>query len=117
MSWMTDILQGIPVNAVLKERLALAEQKFKDLEAGNKSLQDQVVAIKTENSALKEQLAQIALKESDKPELMYGCYYFGGDNTKLYCVACYETKCKRYPVAKVHGLGHKCTVCGSFVHR
>jgi hypothetical protein len=24
MSWWTDLMQGIPVNAVLKERLALA---------------------------------------------------------------------------------------------
>jgi hypothetical protein len=63
MSWWTDLLQGIPLNAVLKERLALAEQKFNALEKENKELRGQVEALTAENASLKEERDSLRTEE------------------------------------------------------
>jgi hypothetical protein len=65
MSWLTNLLnwleswlKGIPLNEVLKERLALAEQKFKDLQSENEKLKGEAATLTAENAALKQQLAE-----------------------------------------------------------
>jgi regulator of replication initiation timing len=64
MSWLTDTLQGIPLNAVLREKISLVEQKLKDMELEKKKLEERVTeldkensGLKTENANLKQQLA------------------------------------------------------------
>ena len=120
MSWWSDLLKGIPLNEVLRERLALAEQKFRDLEDENNKLKDRVAALTAENKTLQGRVAEAQAKEERekaKPELMYGCYFFGGDCSKLYCVACYETQGKKHPMSPVRHIGHQCTVCQKMVYR
>ncbi len=58
MPWLSDLLQGVPLNSVLRERVALAEQKFKDIEAENKSLKERVSALTAENDTYRKLIAQ-----------------------------------------------------------
>src|SRR5687767_12006838 len=96
MGWFNDLLQGIPLNAVLKERVALAEQKFKDMEQEKKRLEEKVAARESENADLKQRLsASAAHSAAEKPKVKWGCYVFEGD-TNLYCPACYDTKGKKH---------------------
>jgi len=37
MGWFTDLFTGMKLNPVLRERLALAEQKVKDMEGESKA--------------------------------------------------------------------------------
>ncbi len=142
MGWLTDSLKAIPVSALLGEWLALAEQKFKDIQSENAKLKEQVAAltveneslkhIQSENAKLKEQVvdltaeneslkrmarqAPVAVAQAkDAPELIYGCYFFGRDPTKLYCPVCYENKGQKHIVKYVRHLGRKCTVCGHVI--
>src|SRR5215470_17359066 len=116
MSWWTDLLQDIPLTAVLKERLALAEQKFKDMEAENKKLKEQAAALREENDALKRRIADAPMAiatPKEEPQIKWGCYYFNGDESKLYCPRCYETQNKKHPTARMGVKARQCTVCGN----
>ncbi|HYT92781.1 MAG TPA: hypothetical protein VEL76_28955 [Gemmataceae bacterium] len=114
MGLVSDFFQGIPLNAVLKERVTLAEQKVKDMEAETRKLKEQVAALTTENEQLKRQVSDLAAAQqraAEKPEIKNGCYYFGDDRSKLYCVACYETQGKKHPMVYVLDTGYLCAVC------
>jgi hypothetical protein len=120
MGWLTDLLQGIPLNPTLRERVELAEQKSLMMEAENKRLQSQVEALTILNDRLTKQVAEhdaAQVRETEQKGVMYGCYYFGGDRSKLYCIKCYETLNKKYPMAAAGRLGHQCTVCGNQIPR
>jgi hypothetical protein len=113
MGWISDLLQGIPVNAVLKERVALAEQKFKDLEAQNKALSDKVASLLVENDALKAQVNSYSAKEkasADKPTMEWGCYKFEGE-PGLFCPRCYETQGKKHQTTRMNPHRRRCVVC------
>jgi hypothetical protein len=120
MGWFSDFLQGIPVNAALREQLKLAEQRFKDMEDENARLKEQVASLTAENEDLKRQVQQApvaAIPQKESFEVMYGCYYFNNDSSKLYCPRCYETQGKKHVMADCHHLFYKCTVCGNTIHR
>ena|ERR1700722_4441811 len=119
MAWLSDLLQGIPLNAVLKERIAYEEKRFKDLETENKRLKEQVSALTEENDGLKKMIEQVPVAVAppkELPEIMYSSYYFNGDNTKLYCAGCYDSLGKKHLMARMPGMGFKCTVCKNFIH-
>jgi hypothetical protein len=118
MSWLTDLLQGIQLNPVLRERLALAEQKFKDIETENKHLTEKVAAITKENETLRQQIEQApvaGVPPKEKPQIWNGLYYFGGDVSVMYCPRCYERENKKHVMAEERGVGHICTVCEKFI--
>jgi hypothetical protein len=124
MGWLMDsvkdVLQGIPAASVLRERLLLAEDRFKDLEAENKKLQEQLAVLTRENDSLKRQIANAPVATAlphEQPKELYGCYYFGDDTSKLYCPRCWQKEGTKGPMSRVGGLGLKCSVCGNFVHR
>jgi len=120
MSWWSELLQGIPLNAVLKERLALAEQKFKELEEENDRLKEQVIALNGENEALRKKVEQAtvaALPPKERPGIMNDCYYFGDDRSRLYCPGCYDSKGKKHLTCRVGVMGRKCNVCGTLIGR
>jgi len=50
VSWLSDLLKGVPLNPVLRERLAHVKQRFKDMEA-------EIKRLKAENEELKRQIA------------------------------------------------------------
>jgi hypothetical protein len=125
MSFWSDFLVGIPANEVLRQRVALAEEKFKNLEGENKQLTEHLAALTTENASLKQQLTEAnaelrkaeaqTKRENEKPEIMYGCYYFDGDPTRLYCTGCYELHGKKHLMTPADMIGRKCPVCRNFV--
>lgn len=61
MSWVMEMLQGIPVNAVLREKILLIEEKIKRFEDEKKRLEDEVVSLRKENNSLRAQLTPLAL--------------------------------------------------------
>ncbi len=116
MGFFSDIMQSIPVNAVLRERITLAENKIKDLETENKKLKDQVAVLTTENEELKKKVAAFeATKQREEPEVHNGLYYFGGNRSQAYCPRCYEEKGKKHTMTNMRHMGQKCTVCGNHV--
>ena len=118
MAWLSDLLQGIPLNAVLKERVALAEQKFKDQEGEMNKLKAQVATLAADNEALRKQIkdARIAVPApKEQPEIMGGGYVFGGDRSKLYCIRCYEIDHRKSFLAPVSSMGFMCTVCDKII--
>jgi hypothetical protein len=56
MGWLDDVLQGIPLNSVLRERISLAEEKFRSLELENEKLKQQNAVLTAENISLNERL-------------------------------------------------------------
>lgn len=53
MGLLTDILKEIPTSGVLKERVALAEQKYELLEQQSENLKLENARLKAENAALR----------------------------------------------------------------
>ena len=53
MGWITDLLQELPLSAVQRERLALAEQKYSLLETSNTDLKSKYAILESETEALK----------------------------------------------------------------
>jgi hypothetical protein len=118
--WLADLLKEYPALSVGKERLAFQEERLKQFEAENKQLKEKVAALTTENEELKRRIAEApvaAEAPKETPQDMYGCYYFGGDSSKLYCPRCYEQKGKKHLMAALRHVGHKCTVCENFIPR
>lgn len=119
MSWFTDLLQGIPVNAVLKERLALAEQKFKDLESENKTLKEQVAQLQQANKSLQDKIDAHAANEQaaeKKPNLVRDLYQFDGDEG-LFCTFCYDSQGKKVRTTALLGKVRKCPNCKAMYGR
>lgn len=53
MSWLSDLIKDIPVSAVLKERLALAEDKFNKITDENGELRERVAELEAEVTDLR----------------------------------------------------------------
>lgn len=56
MGAIQDLLQEVPLSAVLKERVALAEQKYEGAMRENANLKQRVRALEEENAALRAQI-------------------------------------------------------------
>lgn len=65
MGWIQDLLKDVPISEVLRERVALAEDKLEAAEVAKETAQAQVEALK-ERVALLEQ--KLAAHESAAPE-------------------------------------------------
>jgi hypothetical protein len=118
MGWLNDWLQGIPRNAVLKERIAFEEKTFKDMKAENKQLKEAVATLTAENEELKRQIADAPVatataQPQEKPKIVNGLYYFDGDMSTAYCPRCYEREGKKHVMASMRHLGSRCTACGN----
>ena len=56
MGWLQDLLKEIPLSSVLKERVALAEDKYQRLSEENDSLKHRVADIERQNAELRAQI-------------------------------------------------------------
>jgi hypothetical protein len=72
MGWIEDfqnLLQGVPLSAVLRERIALAEQKYEATLRENEQLKQKVEFLERENAELRAQIPQaqeeIVLSDDD----------------------------------------------------
>jgi hypothetical protein len=75
------------------------------------ALTTEVVDLQTSNAALTAEIEALKTKPDGEPQIKWGCYYFGGDQTKLYCIACYETARKKHPTIRLDSNRRQCTVC------
>ncbi|MGO9019117.1 MAG: hypothetical protein ACLQVJ_12300 [Syntrophobacteraceae bacterium] len=66
MGWFTDLIKDVPVSAVVKERLALAEDRFRAIEEENKKLKRRIAALEEENKGLRAQSP--ASQQPQEPE-------------------------------------------------
>lgn len=116
-----DILTIINGSIEILKRASDAAKKIKDAEIKNLladlslQLADAKLAIadiKEEMSKLREE--NLSLKEhknrEEKPNIKDGCYYFDGDQNRLFCPTCYDTTTKKIMVANVLGV-KKCNHC------
>ncbi len=111
MSMITDILQGIPVNAVLRERITILEQKFKELEEANKALEEEKATLVKEKGELQSVLDEARRAyPPNRPKTQWGCYVFEGDQN-LYCPACYDSQGKKYLTTRLSSKLRRCSFC------
>lgn len=121
MGWLGDILQvlpGIQANSVLRERVTLAEQKSRDMEAENKRLEEKVATLTKENDELRQRIqdAPVAVvPPMERPEERNGLLFFNGDSSKPYCPRCHKPHGEKQPMSALTGAGFICPVCECFV--
>jgi hypothetical protein len=117
MGWLSDLLQGVPLNAVLRERVALAEQKFRDMETENTKLREELAAARKEFEEIKRQIADAPVAVAppmEQPKIENGIYFFGHDG-KPYCPRCYEVGRKKCVMRLSASLGYLCPVCDKII--
>lgn len=73
--------------AEIKNVLADLSLELADAKLAAAELKEQVVSLKEEVTTLKAHR-----QPNEKPEIKWGCYYFDGDTSRLYCTACYDSK-------------------------
>jgi DNA-binding transcriptional ArsR family regulator len=69
MGLLTDILKGLPENAVLRDKVAEAEKRYGALETENAILKDDLYDAKTEITKLKKQVEEFTHKGSELNDL------------------------------------------------
>lgn len=83
MGWLSDLLKEYPALSVAKERLLLAEEKFKKVEIENSELKERIKRLSQQNELLRSRLD----KEEQYPE-KYGVRW--DENYKMRCIYCKE---------------------------
>jgi predicted transcriptional regulator len=68
MGWVSDLLKDFPALSVAKERLALMEEKYKDLEKKYNRACEELERLKTKNSELRAKLLEFETPE-ETPEV------------------------------------------------
>jgi predicted transcriptional regulator len=69
MGWLSDLLKEYPALSVAKERLALAEERFKHIEEENSKLKARVAELEAHNTQLQAQLPKPATGELEEVEI------------------------------------------------
>ncbi len=78
MGAIQDLLQEVPLSAVLKERVALAEQKYERAMRENADLKQRIQTLEEENAGLRTQIPQQERAESlDAIPCGFSCTFSG----------------------------------------
>lgn len=97
-------------DAELKNIIADLVNELADVKLAAADLKEQVIIFKTRIAELEHQ------RESDeKPEIKWGCYYFDGDESRLYCTACYDTKRLKSLTNRITSGRRACPVCKAVI--
>jgi len=92
--------------AEIKNVLADLSLELADAKLAAAELKTEVAELKVELSELK------AHKQPDqKPDLKWGAYYFDGDDSRLYCTACFDSKGAKSLTSRGPGGYRICGVC------
>lgn len=59
MGWLQDLLQEVPLSGVLRERVALAEEKYERALKELEELRRRNAALETDNASLREQIPRV----------------------------------------------------------
>ncbi|MBN1454464.1 MAG: hypothetical protein JW963_25830 [Anaerolineales bacterium] len=110
---LLDRLMKISKNireAEFKNILADLHNELADAKLAAATLKEQIIALKEENAVLKHQLST-----KEKPDIKWGCYYFDGDDSRLYCTACYDSQGMKSLTTRINSKYRKCNVCGATI--
>lgn len=86
MNLLTDILKEIPTSGVLRERVALAEQKYESLERENETLKKENAKLKGELEAVRRKVPNPAFVEARG--VLFKRRENGGYEPDPYCPEC-----------------------------
>jgi hypothetical protein len=86
VGFITDILKEIPTSGVLKERVALAEQKYELLERENDVLKQENARLKSELEALRRKVPSTQFVEARG--VLFKVKPHGGYEPDAYCPDC-----------------------------
>jgi hypothetical protein len=103
---------------ILRERIALANDKYSALQSENSTLKSQNAIFKSENEALKldnekfhkQRQDDLHSKNTPAYKMVYGCMKFEGDNN-LYCPGCFHNKNKKVPTSRKGTKYQFCAAC------
>lgn len=104
--------------AILRERIAFANDKYSALESENVAIKSQNEILKSENDALKldnkklqeQRINDLHVTETSSYKMVWGCMKFDGDD-KLYCPGCFHNKGKKVPTSR-KGIHYRfCAAC------
>lgn len=105
LSRLRDISNNIKESEI-KNVIADLSNEIADVKLAAAQLKEEILKLKEENSELRHQKAR-----DEKPSIKWGCYYFNGDETRLYCTACYDTKGQKSLTNRVNTRFRHCPVC------
>ena len=109
LSRLREISKNVS-EAEFKNILADLSLELADAKLAAATLKEQIYELEEEISHFK------AHKQpSVKPDIKCGCYYFEGDESRLYCTACYDSKGAMSFTSKGAGMYRVCNVCGASV--
>ena len=86
MGWFSDLLKEYPALEVARERIALLEAKFANLETENATLREEVASLQRENKTLKRQLPTEDFVEARGA--LFNCRPDGSFEPIAYCPDC-----------------------------
>lgn len=109
LSRLREVSKNIQ-QAELRNLMADLSLELADAKLAAASLKEQVASLMEENQSLKRH------KEPEKlPNIKYGCYYFNGDQSRLYCTACYDSKGLKSLTNRATSRYRRCNVCGATI--
>jgi hypothetical protein len=96
--------------AEFKNILADLHNELADAKLAAATLKEEIITLKAENATLKHQISN-----KEKPAIKWGCYYFDGDDSRLYCTACYDSKGMKSLTTRISTRFRHCNVCGATI--
>lgn len=78
----------------------------------------QTAELKTRLAAQAEEIAQLqasTTRDVERPGLKWGCYVFDGDESRLYCTGCYDSRRALSLTTRLDTQYRKCQVCGVLI--
>lgn len=92
--------------AELKSLIADLSNQLADAKIAAAEIKEEIAALREEIAALK------AHRDREKkPDVKWGCYYFDGDQTRLYCPTCYDTKGQKILTSRANTKYRMCNAC------
>jgi hypothetical protein len=90
MSWFWDLVKELPITGVQRERLQLAEDRIKQMEADNKRLKEEVTSLRIDNDSLRAQLSSLPTTQEYVEErgLLWKRRVGSGFHPQPYCPVC-----------------------------
>jgi hypothetical protein len=102
---LKEISDNVKV-AEIRNVIADLSNELADVKLAAADLKEQIAALREENAEIKHQKAG-----DEKPAIKWGCYYFDGDESRLYCTACYDTKGQKNLTNRATSRWRMCPVC------
>ena len=119
MGWIFDLLKDIPLTPILKERLALAEDRVKNLEEENKKLKDENKILSNTNKELQEKIKSQDVTASfvEDSGVLFKLKSDGNSEQYAYCPICKQAMSEFPPRSGEMLVCARCTFTAPFSPR